>query len=99
MDARNCSCPLNLIAIPRRSSHTIIGGVILQTLKRWLSLPDPSTNYTIELRGLHEETATWFLEGRIFQEWYSTSSLLWINGKRMFVEISRLPVPDDSRRS
>ncbi|KAH9172803.1 hypothetical protein EDB89DRAFT_2095778, partial [Lactarius sanguifluus] len=54
---------------------------VLQKLKGWLSPPDPSTNYNIGLRDLHEATATWFLEGRIFQEWHSTGSLLWIHGK------------------
>ncbi|KAF8263784.1 hypothetical protein EI94DRAFT_556301 [Lactarius quietus] len=54
---------------------------VLQKLKKWLSPADPSTNYNIGLRELHEETATWFLEGLIFQEWQSTSSLLWIHGK------------------
>ncbi|KAH9024693.1 hypothetical protein EDB85DRAFT_2292506 [Lactarius pseudohatsudake] len=53
----------------------------LRNLRRWLSPPDPSTNYNIGLRDLHEETTTWFLEGRIFQEWHSTGSLLWIHGK------------------
>ncbi|KAH9047950.1 ankyrin repeat-containing domain protein [Lactarius deliciosus] len=54
---------------------------VLQKLKGWLSPPDPSTNYNIGLRDLHEATATWFLEGHIFQEWHSTGSLLWIHGK------------------
>ncbi|KAH9172266.1 hypothetical protein EDB89DRAFT_2069913 [Lactarius sanguifluus] len=54
---------------------------VLRDLRGWLSPPDPSTNYNIGLRDLHEETATWFLEGRIFQEWHSTGSLLWIQGK------------------
>ncbi|KAH8982520.1 hypothetical protein EDB92DRAFT_1640898 [Lactarius akahatsu] len=73
--------------------------VVLQKLKRWLSPPDPSTNYNIGLRDLHKETAAWFLKGRIFQEWYSTGSLLWIHGKRTFLETWRLLVPDGSRRS
>ncbi|KAH9033915.1 hypothetical protein EDB85DRAFT_1043017 [Lactarius pseudohatsudake] len=54
---------------------------VLQKLKGWLSPPDPSTNYNIGLRDLHEATATWFLEGHIFREWHSTGSLLWIHGK------------------
>ncbi|KAH9172792.1 ankyrin repeat-containing domain protein [Lactarius sanguifluus] len=54
---------------------------MLLDLKGWLSPSDPSTNYAIGLRDLHKETATWFLEGRIFQEWYSMGSLLWIHGK------------------
>ncbi|KAF8266798.1 hypothetical protein EI94DRAFT_134035 [Lactarius quietus] len=52
-----------------------------QKLKGWLSPPDPSTNYNIGLRDLHKETATWFIEGRIFQGWHSSGSLLWIHGK------------------
>jgi hypothetical protein len=98
MGARDCSC-LDSIAIPCRSSHTVIGNEILQKLKQWLSPPDTSTNYTFGLRAIHEETATWFLEGRIFQEWHSTGSLLWINGKCTFLETCRSPVPDGSRRS
>ena len=99
MDARDCSYPLDLVAIPCRSSHTVIGEEVLQKLKRWLSPPDPSPNYNIGLRDLHEETATWFLEGRIFQEWHSMGSLLWIHGKRTSVETWRLLVPDGSRHS
>jgi hypothetical protein len=72
---------------------------VLQKLKRWLSPPDPSTNYNIGLRDLHEETASWFLEGRIFREWYLTGPLLWIHGKRTFPEASRLLVPDGPRHS
>ena len=96
MDARDCSCPLHLVVIPF-SSHTTIGDEVLQKLKRWLSPPDPSTNYNIGLRNLHKETTIWFLEGPIFQEWHSTDSLLWIHGKRTFVETCHLLVPDGSR--
>ena len=64
----------------------VIGAEELQKLKQWLSPPDPSVNYNVGLRDLHEETATWFLEGAIFQEWHSISSLLWIHGKRAFLE-------------
>ena len=99
MDARDCLFPLDLIAIPCKDSHTVIGKEMLQNLKEWLSPPDPSTNYAIGLRDLHEETATWFLEGRIFQEWHSIGSLLWIHGKRTFLETWHLLVPDGSRHS
>ena len=64
----------------------VIGEDVLQKLKRWLSPPDPSTNYNIGLRELHKETASWFLQGRIFQEWYLRGPLLWIHGKRTFPE-------------
>ena len=93
MDADDCSYSPDLIAL-RCSSRTVIGKEMLLNLKQWLSPPDPSTNYSIGLRDLHEETATWFLEGRIFQEWYSSGSLLWIHGKRMFVKTSCPFIPD-----
>ena len=76
----------------------VIGKDILHKLKQWLSPPDTSTNFTLGLRAIHEETATWFLEGHIFQEWHSTGSLLWINGKCTSLQTRRSPVPDGSRR-
>ena len=86
MGARDCSYPLDAVVLPWRSSHTIIGEEVLQKIIRWLSPPDPSTNYVIGLRNLHQETSTWFLDGRIFQEWHSTGSLLWVHGKRTFLK-------------
>jgi methyl-accepting chemotaxis protein len=55
-----------------------------QDLRRWLSPPDPSTNHKIACRAHHKGTATWFFEGRTYNEWKSTGSdsLLWIHGKR-----------------
>ena len=94
MDAHDCLYTLDLLAMPGIGSRKATVEDVLQKLERWLSLPDPSKNYNIGLRELHEKTATWFLEGRIFQEWYTTSSLLWIHGKRSFVESSRLLAPD-----
>ena len=97
MDARDCSYPLNFVVIPGRSSHTnshtVLVEDVLQKIERWLSPPDPSKNYNVGLRELHKETATWFLEGRIFQEWHSTCSLLWIHGKRAFMEMSHFTHP------
>ena len=99
MGVRNCSYPLDLVAIPCRNSRTVIGEEVLQELKRWLSPPDPSTNYNIGLRDLHRDTTTWFLESPIFREWHATGSLLWIHGKRTFMESSRLLIHDDSHHS
>ena len=61
-DSRDCSYPLDPIVIPGRISHTVIVEYVLQKLERWLSPPDPSKNYNIGLRELHDETATSFLE-------------------------------------
>ena len=87
MNARDCSYPLDAATIPCSSSLAVIGEELLQKLKEWLSPPDSSTNYIIGLRNHHERTATWFFEDPIFQEWHSTGSLLWIHGKRTFLEI------------
>jgi hypothetical protein len=99
LNAGDCLYPLNLGAIPFRNSHAVIGEVLLQNLQEWLSPPDPSTDYNIGLRDLHEETATWFLEDDNFQEWRLKGSLLWIHGKRAFLETSCLLDPDGFRHS
>ncbi|KAF8497783.1 hypothetical protein F5888DRAFT_1906567 [Russula emetica] len=54
-----------------------------QDLRRWLSPQDPSTNHNIACNAHHKGTATWFFEGRTYNEWKSTDSesLLWIHGK------------------
>ncbi|KAH9028626.1 hypothetical protein EDB85DRAFT_2291206, partial [Lactarius pseudohatsudake] len=52
-----------------------------QLLRAWLSPADPSTNHNIARKVQHEGTAVWFFQGRIFIEWKSTGSLLWIHGK------------------
>ncbi|KAH9164379.1 ankyrin repeat-containing domain protein [Lactarius sanguifluus] len=54
---------------------------IKQFLRAWLSPADPSTNHNIARSAQHEGTAVWFFLSRIFIEWKSTGSLLWIHGK------------------
>ena len=63
-------------------STIVAGNQLRQDLHRWLSPPDPSTNHNIACRAHHKRTATWFIQGRIFNKWKSTSSFLWIHGKR-----------------
>ena len=60
------------------------GNQLRQDLRRWLSPSDPSTNHNIACSTHHEGTAAWFFQGRIFKEWKTTHSLLWVHGKRMF---------------
>ncbi len=77
---------------PNRNYAGHAGSIILtenqlrQDLRRWLSPPDPSTNHNIACNAHHEGTATWFFEGKGYNEWKSTGSesdsLLWIHGKR-----------------
>jgi hypothetical protein len=65
-----------------RVSHVLVGNQLWESLHRWLSPPDPSTNHNIACRTHHKRTATWFFQGSIFEEWKKTGSLLWIHGKR-----------------
>ena len=53
-----------------------------ESIHKWLSPPDPSTNHNIACGTHHKKTATWFFQGNIYQEWKSKGSLLWIHGKR-----------------
>ncbi|KAF8486721.1 hypothetical protein F5888DRAFT_164352 [Russula emetica] len=52
-----------------------------ESIHKWLSPPDPSTNHNIACGTHHKKAATWFFEGNIYQEWKSKGSLLWIHGK------------------
>ena len=50
--------------------------------KKWLSPPDSSTNHNIARKAHHKGTASWFFQSRIYEEWKSSPSFLWIHGKR-----------------
>lgn len=52
-----------------------------ESLRKWHSLPDPSTNHNFACDRQHEGTAEWFFRGGIFKEWKVSGSLLWIHGK------------------
>ncbi|KAI9437172.1 hypothetical protein H4582DRAFT_2129604 [Lactarius indigo] len=52
-----------------------------ESLRKWQSPPDPSTNYIINGDRQHEGTAEWFIESDQFETWKLTGSLLWIHGK------------------
>ena len=67
-------------------STILTGNQLRQDLRRWLSPPDPSTNHNIACSAHYEGTAAWFFQGSIFKEWKTTDSLLWIYGKRTFVD-------------
>ena len=53
-----------------------------ESIHKWFSPPDPSTNHNIACDTHHKKTATWFFKGNIYREWKSKGSLLWIHGKR-----------------
>jgi hypothetical protein len=76
----------NRIYAGHAGSIILTGNQLRQDLRKWLSPPDPSTNHNIACNTHHKGTASWFFEGRTYNEWKSTTgpeSLLWIHGKRV----------------
>jgi hypothetical protein len=73
----------NLISADHEALPTLSGNQLRESIHKWLSPTDPSTNHNIACDTHHKTTASWFFQGSIFQEWKSTGSLLWIHGKRM----------------
>ena len=62
--------------------YLLAGNQLRDSLSRWLSSPDPSTNHNIACKAHCNGTARWFFQGTIFNQWKSTGSFLWIHGKR-----------------
>jgi hypothetical protein len=75
----------NDVVLPILPEHQLREGT-----HKWLSPPDPSTNHNIACATHHKKTAKWFFQGRIYQEWKATGSLIWIHGKRLSVSLSKL---------
>ena len=74
-----------------RTLCVLSGNELRERIHKWLAPPDPSTNHNIACSTHHKKMATWFFRGRIYQEWKSTGSLLWIHGKRS--SRSTVPLP------
>jgi hypothetical protein len=72
----------NLIDIGHGALCIISENQLRESIHKWISPPDPSTNHNIACGTHHKKMATWFFKGRIYQEWKSKGSLLWIHGKR-----------------
>ena len=68
----------------------LLGKQLRESIHKWLSPPDPSTNHNIACGTHNKKTASWFFQGSVFQEWKSTGSLLWIHGKRLSRPLSDL---------
>jgi len=75
---------INLIISAVETYAFLSGKQIRDSIHKWLSPPDPSKNHNIACSTHHKKTANWFFQGRIYQEWKSTGSLLWVHGKRSF---------------
>jgi hypothetical protein len=72
----------NLIEIGYGPLCIIPENQLRDSIHKWLSSPDPSTNHNIACGTHHKKSATWFFRGNIYREWKSKGSLLWIHGKR-----------------
>jgi hypothetical protein len=72
----------NLLSAHYRFLPILSGHQSRETIHKWLSPPDPSTNHNIACDTHHKKSASWFFQGIIFQEWKSSGSLLWVHGKR-----------------
>jgi hypothetical protein len=85
----------NLISADYPGSPIPSGNQLRDSVHKWLSPPDPSTNHNIACGTRHKKLASWFFEGSIFQDWKSTGSLLWVHGKRSHHPLSNF-TPADS---
>ena len=61
-----------------------------QDVPRWLSPPDPSTNHALVWKARHIGTASWFFETNALAEWKARGSLLWVHGKRKYLQPQRM---------
>ena len=78
----------HLTVVDLRGLFTLTESQLLEKQQKWLSPPDPSTNHNIARKAHHKGTASWFFQGSIFEQWKSSSSLLWIHGKRTSFSLS-----------
>jgi hypothetical protein len=93
LDQMKCSSSPNLVTIIQPYPF-LSGKQLRESIHKWLSPPDPSKNHNIARETHHKKAAKWFFQGRIYQEWKSNGSLLWVHGKRSSCSAS-LPIPSD----
>ena len=75
-------------------SKTTSGDQLRKKIQKWLSPPDPSINHNTAYEVHHDGTATWFLEGFVYNEWKEAGSLLWAHGNRTVFYGFPTPVAD-----
>ena len=79
--------------------NSLVGNQVRESLRTWVTPPDPSTNHTIACGIQHDGSAQWFFRSGMFSEWKSIGSLLWIYGKRTFSRVHLGVSADDHSRS
>ena len=78
----------DLITVDSRGSLIITENLLREESQKWLPFPDPSTNHNIACKAHHKGTASWFFQSRIYEEWKSSPSFMWIHGKRTLLSSS-----------
>jgi hypothetical protein len=61
------------------------GDQLQRDIQPWLSPPDPSSNHDFVRKARSSGTAEWFFKSSELTKWKAMGSLLWIDGKRMFL--------------
>ena len=87
------------LAVGSLNLYILTEDLLREKSKQWLSSPDPSKNHNIARKAHHKGTASWFFKSRIYEEWKSSPSFLWIHGKRTFFFLSASSNSTDSRLS
>ena len=83
-----------VITVKEAGTKSTSGDQLREKIQKWLSSPDPSINHNTACDAHQNGTATWFLEGTIYDEWKATGSLLWTHGNRMIFYLFRPHVAD-----
>jgi hypothetical protein len=65
-------------------TNNIAGNQLRESLRKWQSPPDPSTNHHIFGGRQHKGTTEWFTDSDKYHKWKAAGSLLWVHGKRTF---------------
>ena len=83
----------DLISVDSLDLSILTESLLREKSQKWLVTPDPSTNHNIARKAHHKGTASWFFQSRIYEQWKSSSSFLWIHGKRTFLSFSLSFIP------
>jgi hypothetical protein len=80
-------CYFHISSFLLRDRYIVAGNLLQRDVQHWLSPPDPSTNHDFVWEAHHSGTAKWFFESKVLSDWKAKGSLLWIHGKRIFLQL------------
>ena len=83
----------DLISVDSLDLSILSESLLREKSRKWLVSPDPSTNHNIARKAHHKGTSSWFFQSRIYEQWKSSSSFLWIHGKRTLLSFSLSFIP------